>query len=435
MSLTLYLFIPVDWSISISLHVHVYIPIYIYLLLFVCIYIFHTHSHYIFFLLWTKDISLPPHQLSCHSCWGVSLFSPPAFMLLILPNGPEKLQRERLRVLLPPCLPDSCVFSCLLALLLRSVAMLTFSRTELPSFSGTCHQLSSFWRIFPPFHTPVLSFPFCLERNHGLCPSLPARVRLDFCLAVLQKLLSLGLSVFSGFPTPIVSFQTMWPTPCPKFHLLAFLLLSKAFFFILFNWLIKLSSLYFLIDWFCCPFLRDQKALLTHPLFSYFIHFRVSLYVTVLSFRIFHPCHINCASPPCPTGTSKFLWPKQNVLTVEYCCCYCCLVTKSCLTLMTPWIAASQAPVSTGFPRQEYWSGLPFPSPGDLLNWGTGSAFPALAGGFFITEPPGKYYSALKMERALTLAITWVSLKDIILSEISQSLKNTCCTLPFIGGP
>ena len=100
---------------------------------------------------------------------------------------------------------------------------------------------------------------------------------------------------------------------------------------------------------------------------------------------------------------------------------------------MTPWIAASQAPVSMGFPRQEYWSGLPFPSPGDLQ--GIGSSFPALAGGFFITEPPGKYYSAFKKERALTLAITWMSLKDIILSEISRSLKNTCCTLPFIGGP
>ena len=244
-----------------------------------------------------------------------------------------------------------------------------------------------------------------------------------FCLAVLQKLLSLGLSIFSEFPTPTVSFQTTWPTT-HKFHLLAFLLLSKAFFFVVFNWLIV-----------CCPFLRDQKALLPHPLFNFFIHFRVSPCLTALSFRIFRPRHINCASPPCPTGTSKFLWPKQNVLTVDYCCCYCFLVTKSCLTLMTPWIAASQAPVSMGFPRKEYWSGLPFPSPGDLLSWAIGSAFPALADGFFITESPGKYYSALKKERALTLAVTWMSRQDFILSEISQSLKNTCSTLPLIGGP
>ena len=42
------------------------------------------------------------------------------------------------------------------------------------------------------------------------------------------------------------------------------------------------------------------------------------------------------------------------------------LVTKSCLTLVTPWTVARQAPLSMGFSRQEYWTGLPFPSPGDL---------------------------------------------------------------------
>ena len=39
------------------------------------------------------------------------------------------------------------------------------------------------------------------------------------------------------------------------------------------------------------------------------------------------------------------------------------LVTKSCLTLATPWTVARQAHLSMGFSRQEYWSGLPFPSP------------------------------------------------------------------------
>ena len=43
-----------------------------------------------------------------------------------------------------------------------------------------------------------------------------------------------------------------------------------------------------------------------------------------------------------------------------------------------------------GFSRQEYWSGLPFPSPGDLPDPGTEPRSPALAGGFFTTEPPGK---------------------------------------------
>ena len=42
------------------------------------------------------------------------------------------------------------------------------------------------------------------------------------------------------------------------------------------------------------------------------------------------------------------------------------LVSKSCPTLTTPWTVAYQAPLSTGFSRRKYWSGLPFPSPGDL---------------------------------------------------------------------
>ena len=46
------------------------------------------------------------------------------------------------------------------------------------------------------------------------------------------------------------------------------------------------------------------------------------------------------------------------------------LVTKSCLTLATPWTVAHQAPLSTGCSRQESWSGLLFPSPGDLSDPG-----------------------------------------------------------------
>ena len=59
----------------------------------------------------------------------------------------------------------------------------------------------------------------------------------------------------------------------------------------------------------------------------------------------------------------------------------------------TPWTVACQAPLSMEFSRQEYWSGLPFPSPGDLPDpriEPVSFAFPALAGGFFTTEPPGK---------------------------------------------
>ena len=58
----------------------------------------------------------------------------------------------------------------------------------------------------------------------------------------------------------------------------------------------------------------------------------------------------------------------------------------------TPWTVAHQAPLSMGFPRPEYWSGLPFPSPGDLPSSGIelkSLASPALAGGFFTAELPG----------------------------------------------
>ena len=56
----------------------------------------------------------------------------------------------------------------------------------------------------------------------------------------------------------------------------------------------------------------------------------------------------------------------------------------------TPWTVAHQVPLSMEFSRQEYWSGLPFPSPEDLLDPGIEPASPALAGRFFTTEPPEK---------------------------------------------
>ena len=64
-----------------------------------------------------------------------------------------------------------------------------------------------------------------------------------------------------------------------------------------------------------------------------------------------------------------------------------------CLFVMfdsaTPWTVGCQAPLSMGFPKQGYWSGVPFPSPGDLPNPGIEPAPPALAGRFFTTAPPG----------------------------------------------
>ena len=66
------------------------------------------------------------------------------------------------------------------------------------------------------------------------------------------------------------------------------------------------------------------------------------------------------------------------------------LVSQSCPTLCDPTDCSCQAPLSMGFPRQENQSGLPFPSPRDLPNPGIKPTSSALAGRFFIAEPPGK---------------------------------------------
>ena len=57
---------------------------------------------------------------------------------------------------------------------------------------------------------------------------------------------------------------------------------------------------------------------------------------------------------------------------------------------VTPWTVAHQAPPSMGFSRQEYWSGLPFPSPGDLPDPGIESRSPTLQADALTSEPPGK---------------------------------------------
>ena len=57
---------------------------------------------------------------------------------------------------------------------------------------------------------------------------------------------------------------------------------------------------------------------------------------------------------------------------------------------VTLWSVAHQTPLPMGFPRQGYWGGLPFPSPGYLPNLGIEPTCPELAGGFFTTELSGK---------------------------------------------
>ena len=67
----------------------------------------------------------------------------------------------------------------------------------------------------------------------------------------------------------------------------------------------------------------------------------------------------------------------------------------------TPWTIACQAPVSMGFPRQEYWIGLPFPSPGDLTNPGIEPRSSSFVGRFFTTEQPGKLFKLLEERKEI----------------------------------
>ena len=93
-----------------------------------------------------------------------------------------------------------------------------------------------------------------------------------------------------------------------------------------------------------------------------------------------------------------FLYWKQCFKNLCVCVCVCaCVLSRSVVSdSLPPHGLALQAPLSMGSSRQEYWSELPFPPPGDLPSPGiepvspASPASPALAGGFFPSEPPGK---------------------------------------------
>ena len=72
------------------------------------------------------------------------------------------------------------------------------------------------------------------------------------------------------------------------------------------------------------------------------------------------------------------------------------------LLFVTPWTVACQAPLFVGFPRQQYWSGLPFPPPGALPDPGIEPESLALAGGFFTIEPTGKPINSKQDSKCLS---------------------------------
>ena len=95
---------------------------------------------------------------------------------------------------------------------------------------------------------------------------------------------------------------------------------------------------------------------------------------------------------------------------------WCDVKSLSCVRLFaTPWTVAYQAPPSIGFSRQEYWSRLPFPSPGALPDPGTEPVSPALAGGFLTTEPPGKHFlfSLTNIQLKLSICFNYKSRPQI----------------------
>ena len=77
----------------------------------------------------------------------------------------------------------------------------------------------------------------------------------------------------------------------------------------------------------------------------------------------------------------------------------CGLVTKSCPAPVTPWTVAHQAPLSIGFSKQEYWSRLPFPTPGDLPNPGIKPRSPELQAISLLSELPENQLNQTKQHK------------------------------------
>ena len=105
------------------------------------------------------------------------------------------------------------------------------------------------------------------------------------------------------------------------------------------------------------------------------------------------------------------------------CACVCVCV---CVCVI-----AHQAPLSMEFSRQEYWRGLPFPFPGDLPDSGMEPPSPALAGGFFKTEPPGMPSIALEEESNILDFVLRIQPLFVLL-DCSLFLHNLISLIKFV---
>ena len=97
---------------------------------------------------------------------------------------------------------------------------------------------------------------------------------------------------------------------------------------------------------------------------------------------------MGCHAQDLKTATSDLNAGSETSL-VCVCVCVCvCVYSVVSNYFVTPWTVACQDPLTMEFSRQEYWSGLLFPSPGDLPDPGIKPMSPPLAGGLFTTAPP-----------------------------------------------
>ena len=139
---------------------------------------------------------------------------------------------------------------------------------------------------------------------------------------------------------------------------------------------------------------------------------------------LFHGVHGLNFLHDCPTHPEPKLWRLGWLRLAEV--IFCALLSRV-WPFATPWTVANQVPLSMGFSRQEYWSGLPFPSPGDLPDPGikpTSLASPALAGEFFATRSGlfGSKYMSLNPQ-ILTVR-EWLFYRFIVERSVAQ--RNFC---------
>ena len=96
---------------------------------------------------------------------------------------------------------------------------------------------------------------------------------------------------------------------------------------------------------------------------------------------------------------------------------------------VTPWIVAQQVLPSMGFSRQEYWSGLPFPSPGDLPSSGIEPASPALQADALTSEPPGIPPTYIYIDRCNSVKCTQMSCSKQKPSKIQMNMYSFALSL------